>query len=599
MSLKSGRSRSSTGTPSILKKNSTLKKRLSELVNASPKVRFQLPHAKKVQTILSEYIQTNDPKQYLSLVCFIRDAELPDKDISDLLVEATECISLLNQDLRLFVEALLSVRWTDRNETVVTEYQSFIVNLLSAHNYHTKIVIDSLVSQFLPGQTRVNGQLSQVITTNYVELHKLINILLKVVPMSKDFLRQSIIKYYPYYNKPLIFQQSYLKNLLSIIRYQPSFRPDILHLIFSKLVIMDVNAPKEIIEQKMEDEDMFPMDDIKSVKTIQTTYTLVDRGELGTSLDTCMDMVLDYILEECNDDQGNLDWSKTKNLYRDLVSVFDKVVLPTYGTHHVQFIMFVLCSLKPALTEAFLNHLWRNVCDLNVPVVLRQAAVSYVASLVARALFVPLSMLKGTLQQMAEWIHSYAAHQDGLDSVNTDVRVHLVFYSVCQSLFYIVAFRHKDLVASRKDVAFLQSLQLGKMVTGRLNPLRVCQPAVVKNFAAVTRQYQLAYCYTVIDHNERNNLPTIHQDGKGARLISDNLLTDFFPFDPYILEQSSRKVQPHYRDYHEEMWSHSSEVDHKENQEDDDFLDNSHEFTSTNARNKFSYGSSPGFKFKA
>lgn len=152
MSLKSGRSRSSSGTPSILKKTSTLKKRLNEIVNASPKVRFQLPHAKKVQTILSEYIQTNDPKQYHSLVCFIRDAELPDKDISDLLVEATECISLLNQDLRLFVEALLSVRWTERNEKVVTEYQSFIVNLLSAHNYHTKIVIDSLVSQFLPSK---------------------------------------------------------------------------------------------------------------------------------------------------------------------------------------------------------------------------------------------------------------------------------------------------------------------------------------------------------------------------------------------------------------------------------------------------------------
>lgn len=53
--------------------------------------------------------------------------------------------------------------------------------------------------------------------------------------------------------------------------------------------------------------------------------------------------------------------------------------------------MFALCALKPTLTEAFLNFLWKKVCNPNVAIVLRQSAVTYIASLVARGLFVPLS----------------------------------------------------------------------------------------------------------------------------------------------------------------------------------------------------------------
>lgn len=64
-------------------------------------------------------------------------------------------------------------------------------------------------------------------------------------------------------------------------------------------------------------------------------------------------------------------------------------------------------------------------------------------------------MLKGTLQQIGEWIHSYIGAQDGLECVNSDLRVHTVFFMVCQALFYIVSFRHKDLVNTKKSI-FLQ-----------------------------------------------------------------------------------------------------------------------------------------------
>lgn len=78
---------------------------------------------------------------------------------------------------------------------------------------------------------------------------------------------------------------------------------------------------------------------------------------------------------------------------------------------------------------------------------------------------------------------------------------------------------------------------MGRIVTSKLNPLRVCQPAVVQNFAVITRNYQLVYCYTVIEHNTRNKIPTIYQSEQGAVLTSDNILDAVFPFDPYVLER--------------------------------------------------------------
>lgn len=160
------------------------------------------------------------------------------------------------------------------------------------------------------------------------------------------------------------------------------------------------------------------------------------------------------------------------------------------------------------------------------------------------------------LQGLAKWIHDYINTQDELGVVNSDVRVHKVFYSVCQALFYIVVFRHKDFICKKKGkfgyccfvnliyitlfilgVKYLERLNMGRIVTSRLNPLRVCQPAIVQNFAAVTRNYQLAYCYSVIEHNTRNTMPVIYQNVQGAVVVSNNVLEAIFPFDPLVLEK--------------------------------------------------------------
>lgn len=132
------------------------------------------------------------------------------------------------------------------------------------------------------------------------------------------------------------------------------------------------------------------------------------------------------------------------------------------------------------------------------------------------------------------------------------------------------------------------------MVTCRLNPLRFCQSAVLQNFAAVTRTYQLAYCYTIIEHNSRNVVPVIYHDDKGAEVVSNNMLDSFFPFDPYLLKKSGLKIEPNYREYQEFSEKEGDGVAVKSMGEIDDFLgDEKHSPTKSD---RFSYGMSPGYK---
>lgn len=187
MSLFSANTKSSRPS-SILKKTASLKSTLnnSAKFNTPSKVRFVLPHSKKVKNILKDYTKNNNVRDYENLVCLIRDSELLDDDISSLLKEATECISIMKQNLRLFVEAVLCINWVDRDNTVVKEYQTFIANLVSAHNYHAESVIGKLVSIFIPAASEPpweNGVPRKDDLRKCQHVHSLLNEVVKAVPL--------------------------------------------------------------------------------------------------------------------------------------------------------------------------------------------------------------------------------------------------------------------------------------------------------------------------------------------------------------------------------------------------------------------------------
>ena len=65
--------------------------------------------------------------------------------------------------------------------------------------------------------------------------------------------------------------------------------------------------------------------------------------------------------------------------------------------------------------------------------------------------------------------------------------------------FFIVGFRHAELVAGPADVSFLQELELDRLVHSRPSPLNHCPIPVALTFVAVARRYQLVWCREMVE----------------------------------------------------------------------------------------------------
>ncbi|XP_057322164.1 RNA polymerase I-specific transcription initiation factor RRN3 [Microplitis mediator] len=583
-------SRSTATTISSILKGKTAS---SNVTSNRNRVNFQLP--KNLKNILLNYQSPIERKSYENLIGTLRDANIKDNEFVELLQEVRPCISLLGNDHTFLVNALVKINWTDRGEEATDAYKAFLEDLVCVHSYHCKLVIDQLICLFKVSDEDKEWEDGKPREQDIIKLNHVHNVIfkfLKIVPMSSTILVQSLRTLYPYYKKSAHSHQVYLYFSLQIMEYAPQLRSEIISTIIEKLTILDVNVPRTEIEnyrEKDEDEEVFKIDSVQETDKADSDHPLAH------TLDICMDILMTYIYEYCHPDD-ELDQDNLKKIYFELLQPFEKVVLHTHASHHVQFIMFYICSFKTAVAEAFLNWLWQKVSNPNVAPIIRQSAVSYIASLLARGNFIPITLITGLLQDMTNWIHSYIAAQDSLESANSDVRAHTVFYSVCQAVFYIVGFRSRELVSTRKNLLFLQGLNFTKIISCRLNPLRVCLPVVVQHFAAVTRTYQLAYCYSIMEHNSRSNLPVLQTTNRFVKWLDT-----FFPFDPYVLIRSSQKIDPiylHYQGSSVDLNPSLSTTDSndQENDEDDDFMDVSYPQDSLNYhRDKFSYSSSPGF----
>lgn len=555
----------------------------------NPKVvRFQINY--NLRSLFLSYANERDRNSYEDFLCYFKSLgkEIRDDDLVQFLKEARGCISILSAKFKLFVELILIYQWAHRSQEVISEYQGFLLDLCSAHCDYAKPVIDHLVNYFKtdlsdwadnwPGETSKEG---------FKNVHDVIKSILSVIPMSRDILIGSLKNFYPYLKRPATEQQSYVYNLLQIIQYEPSLQLEIFNIIVDKLIILDSHCPREELEKRLDKENR--MMDVEGEGVFQMDDTAPDTiSQMGDSLDASLFVLYKFVWIQSHDENEKLVPGRIQLFYRDIVKVFDRAILQTHNTNHVQFIVFYLLSLRPALGPIFIEGLWSKVSDVNIPPVIRQAAVSYMASFITRATFLPLIIVKETISLMAKWIHAYINSEDCSNKIlQHDTRIHGVFYTSCQALFYIIAFRHKDLIQG-SGLNHLQSLSLSKIVTCRLNPLRVCFPVVVSNFSSVARAYQLAYCNTVIERNSRSTLPTVYHTGQGMLSgLSLPHLDPFFPFDPYLLKRSKVYIALVYREYSGTIESRQPVRE----EEEDDFLNT----PPTPSDHLFSYSTSPGF----
>ncbi|XP_078033045.1 RNA polymerase I-specific transcription initiation factor RRN3 homolog Tif-IA isoform X2 [Augochlora pura] len=478
----------------------------SQLIGQTNRVYFKLP--KNLKNIIYNFENGNGTKDYEELICILRDSNIKDSDLIEFLTNVRQCISLLSPVHKLLVETLLQIKWTDRSSEATSAYKTFVEDLICMQIHFAKNVIDQLVEHFKPENNDdtmwKDGECKEdVQRLNHI--HDVLCKILKVVPMSSKLLLQSLRGRFPYSAHGTHTHEVYIYALLQILEYAPQLRSDILSLIINRLMVLDVNIPR--LETDNEDEDL--MDDSS----------------------------------ECDSTIGVLQMEPLRSLYADILQIFETVILPTHASQYVQYIIFYICSFKTAVAEVFIHWLLRKVTNPNIPSIIRQSSVAYIASFLVTANFITTSIVKEVQFKLCKWIHDYINLQDHSSYVSNENKDHTVFYSVCQALFLIISKRHNDYPDSKKYMLYLQELDLAKIITSKLNPLKACHPEILHSFAEITRMYQLAYCYTIIENNTRSQLP-IFNSHKATLTTMEN----FFPFSSYTLQRSSKKLISLFRD---------------------------------------------------
>ncbi|XP_037670120.1 RNA polymerase I-specific transcription initiation factor RRN3 [Choloepus didactylus] len=532
----------------------------------------------------------------------LSDPDIKDDQLINWLLEFRSSVMYLTKDFEQLISILLRLKWLNRSQKVVEEYLAFLGNLVSAQTVFLRPCLSMIVSHFVPPRVIIKEGDVDVsdsddeddnLPANFDTCHRALQIIARYVPSTQWFLTQILAEKFPFVRKSERTLECYVHNLLKISVYFPTLRHGILELVIEKLLKLDVTASRQDIEDAEETaaqtgdgidapEGLFNMDEDEETEgEIQADPERLSQmvHPVAERLDILLSLLLSYIKEVCYVD-GKTDNDKTKDLYRDLIKIFDKLLLPTHASCHVQFFMFYLCSFKLGFAEAFLEHLWKKLQDPNNPAIIRQAAGNYIGSFMARAKFIPLITVKSCLDLLVNWLHIYLNNQDSGSKAFCDVALHGPFYSVCQAVFYTFVFRHKQFLSGnlREGLRYLQSLNFERIVMSQLNPLKICLPSVVNFFAAITSKYQLVFCYTIIERNNRQMLPVIRSTAGGDSVHTcTNPLDTFFPFDPCVLKRSKKFIDPIYQiweDMNAEELQEFKKPIKKEmvEDEDDDFL---------------------------
>uniref|UniRef100_A0A674CLE7 RRN3 homolog, RNA polymerase I transcription factor n=1 Tax=Salmo trutta TaxID=8032 RepID=A0A674CLE7_SALTR len=449
-----------------------------------------------------------DTSDYELLKHQLADPDIKDAQIINWLQEFRNCVTQLSKDHEQLIYVVLRLPWLGRSPAVVEEYLAFLSNLVSAQTVYLRACLKMVVSNFTPSEflsVCVDILITQYdLPRNFDQCHQALQLIARYVPSTSRFLMPILTENFPFVQKSSRTLECYVHNLLRVAVYIPSLRRDVLELIISRMLKLDVSASRGEIEEveenavqqemkgEQEEEGLFDMDeDVCSVKS-SPAGTNVMVHPVAERLDTLMVVLLAFIKDMCHVN-GCLDVEQTKDLYKDLVCVFDKLILPTHASCHVQYALFYLCSFRLALAEAFLEHLWRLLQSPSHPAVLRQSAAGYMGSFLARANFLPVATVRACLDLLVPWLHLYIDSQDSGSRAYCDITLHGPFYNACQAVFYTLIFRHRSILEGdmKKGLAYLQGLNLERIVMCQLNPLKVCLPAVTNMFAAITRSSKL------------------------------------------------------------------------------------------------------------
>lgn len=358
------------------------------------KVRFELLHEQSLRKCL-ENIISNDTsgggggqKEYRDYVAMLKDDQISDRDFRLAIQESRECVELLRPKFTDLAHALISLNWLRQTADTMLAYQTFLLDLLSAHNKYTQFAVQHLISYFRPISVDqyqwTNGVPSVEHGRRLAHVHELLAAVIEVIPLSQPMVLDALNRLFPHYVRPTFEFVGFVHNLFWLNEYWPHKSGNqIISLIVSRLMTLDVNTPRNEIEaaEFAEDDDdgddkddddgndgddddddkdnIFQMDmdgdgggGGNGVKETDAAAVAEEnepmKNEGAETLDLCMEKLFVYIESQFAIEEKSCGgrWTTNSETFKFLLTCFERIILPTHNSHHVQFVLFYYCSFK-------------------------------------------------------------------------------------------------------------------------------------------------------------------------------------------------------------------------------------------------------------
>ncbi|CAF1265557.1 unnamed protein product [Adineta ricciae] len=489
-----------------------------------------------IDQIQEAFDQFNRGQKYLysTLTTTIKDNQTNDEYLIRLFNELHDHVDLFEQMNEQFLDFLqFQIDWTKQSKAVLDAFSHFQITVISSNIKHAERYLSFLFTLFTKPENSIHDF-----------AHDTLQSLMFIVPLASTLLCTIAEQYFPFMTKDKHIQVVYVQNLLRSLNYLPIERLKFFEIVLTKLLRMDVHASRQDILQtekrRVENEMVFTLE--------QSDDRM--KHDQADKLDWLMFILFEYITNVSHKD-GEFQYEQTELLFKDFLNIFNKFLSPTHDSSHVQFLIFYICSFHRDFSDEFINNCWKTFVSPSISMTFRQAAIYYLCSFIARANYIKIKSVLTITHSMVDWLHMYMSTTE-TNTCRTNPKRHLPFYAIFQAVLYIFVYRHREIARLSNGIERVFQWRLNHIMSSELNPLKFCLPTITLRFAQLARNYQIAFCYSIIETNRRYSLPEVFSFDNYSSTVPSQILHAYFPFDPYILKRSSIFIQPIYNEYQDE-----------------------------------------------
>jgi len=511
-------------------------------------------------------------------------------DLRTYLVALTSYTSLLNKNCNGLVKAMLACEWMGRDEAFVKAYVQFLGSLASAQGAYVGSVLGMLVGYFY-GIRLSSGRLPGCPDVNREQLtsriHVALKYLLRLIPSASGILSPILATKFPFSDETKKIHVTYIDNLIRLIEYAPELKSDIFALITDRLVKIDVQMQVDLDDldddvaaaivqaislnpSRDDDADGEDSDsDADSVTSDEDIHGDAKRIKEVQGNVEKMDAILDLLFTIYSPYFSDPNSVEAASMFETLLGHFSNIILPTYRSRHTQFLLFHFAQTAEHLVDQFAGTCVHLAFQSSRPAVLRQSSAAYLASFVARGAHVPSHVIRTVFELIGDNLDVIRSDNE-LTCRGPDLKRYSTFYAMTQALLYIFCFRWRDLITSTdiaeeddpaafigQDLTWAPGIKdtLTRTIYSKLNPLKICSPPIVAEFAKIAHHLRFMYVYPLLETNKRIRLSqyssgqgngALRDTGNGGNNESWHQLDAYFPFDPYQLPVSKRWIEGDY-----------------------------------------------------